>query len=104
MKQVVRRSTSLILSLAFVAVAWLAFLQRQAIYDWWRLRGYTPPARISALADQTTMNASTRRLFYVYHPELDDAATFNNHCREKSEQTIVLGCYVSNRGIYLFDV
>jgi hypothetical protein len=104
MKQVWRRSIRLVVSLALLAALWAAYVERQSLYDWWRLRGYTPPATISVLADRTTMNDGTRRLFYVYHPELDDAATFNAHCRENSEQTIVLGCYISLRGIYLFDV
>lgn len=81
----------------------LGWFQRNAVYDWWRLRDYTPSAEVVALADKTTMNDSSRRLFYVYHPSLDDRATFNTHCTN-SEQTIVLGCYIQHQGIYLYDV
>lgn len=75
----------------------------QQIDDWLKLRGYTPSPLIAALATDTTMNDSSRRLFYVQHPELADKTTFNTHCRE-NEQTIVLGCFISGRGIFLLDV
>ena len=48
------------------------------------------------------MNSSSRRLFYVYHPELDDREAFRSHCGH--EQTIVLGCFVEPEGIYIYDV
>lgn len=85
---------------AATAIAWW---QRYAIYDWWRLRGYEPPAKIVQLADETTMVSSTRKLFYAYHPSLESKSTFNTHC-PVGEKTIVLGCYVKNVGIYLYDV
>src|SRR6185295_11567695 len=49
------------------------------------------------------MTPDTRRLFYVYHPVLEDKQAFNSHCTD-SEKTIVLGCYISRTGIYLYDV
>ncbi len=104
MKNTFKRVSSLVFSLVLLGAVVFVWLQRIAIYDWWRLRGYTAPTAISVLADHTTMNPSTRHLFYVYHPELDDRSTFNDHCRENTEQTIVLGCYVSHNGIYLFDI
>lgn len=78
-------------------------MQRMAVYDWARLRNYQPSPLISGLADRTTMSSSSRRLFYVYHPEVQEKSDFNVSCRE-DEQTIVLGCYVSGRGIYLLDI
>lgn len=76
----------------------------QAISDWARLRNYQPPARVVKLADDTTMTGQTRRLFYVNHPDIGDKQKFNSHCRSTAEQTIVLGCYISNQGIFLLDV
>lgn len=91
---------ALVLLVVTLPVVWM---QRWNIHDSWRLRNYTPPAEIERLATGTTMHDDTRRLFYVYHPTLDDKQAFNDHCRS-SEQTIVLGCYVSGTGIYLFNV
>ncbi len=91
----------LLIVLATVTFAWI---RRQDIYDWARLRNYDPPQQIQQLAFDTTMNNSARKLFYVYHPELNDREEFNNNCRGFGEHTIVLGCYVSNHGIFLFDI
>lgn len=85
------------------ATAWV-WINRQDVYDWFRLRDYTAPPPIAQLATDTTMNDDTRRLFYVQHPELNNRAQFNRHCGGISEATIVLGCYISGQGIYIFDV
>ena len=85
------------------AGAYFVFTNLQEISDWLKLRNYQPPARIVKLADDTTMKDPTRRVFYVNHPELDNKVEFNEHCRQ-TEQSIILGCYIHNRGIYLLDV
>jgi hypothetical protein len=94
---------SLTVSLLFLIAAGTGLWQRQAIYDWIRLRGYEPPAHIIALADATTMNDHGKHLFYVHHPSLEDKAAFNVHCTN-TESSIVLGCYVEHQGIYIYDV
>ncbi len=92
----------LLTSLVIVAVG---LWQAQNIVDWWRLRGYTPPAAISALADRTAMTAFGRHLFYVNRPQILEGDAFNDQCRSAAEQSIVLGCYISgDRGIFLFGV
>lgn len=92
-----------LLALLPAAVILLLWTQRYDVVDWFRLRGYEAPARIAALADQATMTETGRRLFYVNHPELNDKVAFNDNCTI-SEQSIVLGCYINNTGIFLFDV
>lgn len=99
-----KRLLSYILSLVLLAGVLVAWVQRDAIFDTWRLRNYTPPAAVSQLADVTTMTPDARRLFYVYQPDIiDDKATFNGHCTA-TEQTIVLGCYILRDGIYLYNI
>lgn len=96
-----------ILLAAVAAFSVVVIMRFQNILDYFALRGYTPPVRISQLADATTMNPSTRRVFYINHPELNDKKTFKERCQDRShvtEQSIVLGCYVSHKGIFLLDV
>jgi hypothetical protein len=81
----------------------LGILNYQHIYDWWQLRHYNPDPRIVRLADETTMNSDTRKVFYVNHPQLDNNQEFNKHC-QSPEKTIVLGCFIDKQGIYLLDV
>lgn len=99
-----KRFFSYAVSLLLLGVTAAAWIQQDALFDAWRLRGYTPPATVSKLADVTTMTDRSRRLFYAYHPAvLDDKATFSTHCTA-TEQTIVLGCYIKRDGIYLYSV
>lgn len=91
------------LALLLIGGLLIGWVQRDAIYDAWRLHGYQAPAQVAHLADATTMNDKTRRLFYVYRPSLEDKGSFNGHCNN-TEQTIVLGCYIEHQGIYLYNV
>jgi hypothetical protein len=86
-----------------VAMPVLVIWQHQAVYDSFRLRGYVAPDKVVQLATDTGMRDLTRRIFYVYHPSIEDKAPFNKNCKS-SEQTIVLGCYVDGKGIYLLSV
>lgn len=99
-----KRVFSYIATFLLLGITVTAWVQRDALFDAWRLRDYTAPAEVSKLADVTTMTDDSRRLFYVYRPAiLDDKATFSTHCTA-TEQTIVLGCYIQRDGIYLYNV
>ncbi|MDB5164060.1 MAG: hypothetical protein JWS12_678 [Candidatus Saccharibacteria bacterium] len=99
-----KRTGSLTSTMLFLAVLAGFLWQRQNIFDWWRLRNYQAPARVASLAADTTMSGYGQKLFYVNHPDIESNKTiFNQHC-SVSEQTIVLGCFVSGQGIYLYDV
>jgi len=99
------------LALTFVLLAWVAAVgliaaNRQNILDWWKLRQYRPPAAVSALASQDTMNAYGRKIFYVNHPSIEAKTAFAASCpKNGGEQTIVLGCYhPGESGIFLLSV
>lgn len=98
-----KRILAPLFSLLCVLIAATLFFKQDAIYDMWRLYGYQAPAEIAALADATTMKNDARRLFYVYRPQLEDRSSFNQYC-VNAEQTIVLGCYIEYKGIYLYRV
>jgi hypothetical protein len=98
-----RRLSSLILLLVLLGAIALVWWQRFAVYDYFRLRNYRPPAAVAALADHTTMTNSARHIFYVYHPEIDERDAFNQHCALR-EKNIVLGCYIMAEGIFIHNV
>jgi uncharacterized protein YukE len=95
----------LIILLVLLAAATTGFVCRQRLFDWWRLRDYTPSSAVVQLANEDTMNSYTRHVFYVNHPELlSTVAAFRQVCPE-DEEDIVLGCYHSGQnGIFLFNV
>jgi len=91
--------------LILVLLLGLAWNKHQALQDWWKLRGYTPPTAVVQLASDDTMNAYTRHLFYLNKPQLPATVTaFRKVCPE-NEDTIVLGCYHPVQdGIYIYAV
>lgn len=101
-----RRVFAGFITLAVLALLMFGLLNAQAIEDWLRLRNYTPPPEIAAIAKADTMTEDAKRIFYVTHPDLiDQANNFRKAC-PSFEQTIVLGCYVSgfSSAIYIYDV
>ncbi len=76
------------------------------IYDWWRLRSYDPSAEIVAIVKKTDMTDDAKKYFYVAHPQITNRSTFNEKCRQGNLQefSIILGCYISYDGIYVYRV
>src|SRR4051812_41367162 len=70
----------LIVLLALLALTAVLTLNRQQVFDWLKLRGYTAPAPIAQLATQDTMTDSARRIFYVNAPILNSKASFADNC------------------------
>ncbi|MBP7018143.1 hypothetical protein KBB17_01435 [Candidatus Saccharibacteria bacterium] len=72
------------------------------LYDWYKLRDYTPSVEVTKLADDSYMTDSARKVFYVHDPKINDKVEFNQNC-PFAERTFVLGCY-TGANIYLLDV
>lgn len=100
-----RRLFGIGLIFVVLAASLLVWDKQQSIADWWKLRGYTPPAKVVDLASVDTMTAKAKHILYVNHPQLVASPTsFRQDCTV-NEQTIVLGCYHSGQnGIYVFSV
>jgi hypothetical protein len=79
--------------------------QLQTLADWWKLRGYTAPADIVQLANDTAMTSTARHLYYLNHPAVEDKSSFAKVCPSDGEKSIVLGCYKGGEnGIYILSV
>lgn len=89
--------------IVIIVGAYAGWYFKWSIFDWYRLLNYKPAPNISALAQETTMTPYAKRLFYAYHPQLDNAKQFNSKCNVKP-QVIVLGCTVLGQGIYIYNV
>ncbi|GAC1499671.1 MAG: hypothetical protein NVS1B10_02640 [Candidatus Saccharimonadales bacterium] len=95
-----------ILSILIIGGVGAAYVNRQYLLDWYKLRNYHPPIEIAQLATQDSMTDYGRKIFYVNHAALTDRTVFPKHCPNNGgEQSIVMGCYRSNQaGIYLLAV
>ncbi len=83
-----------------IAVVILGIRFTQDLEDWSRLLHYQPSLEIAKLATDTTMTDTARRLFYVNQPTIEARKLSLNLCKS-SEHTIILGCYVPSKGIFL---
>lgn len=91
-------------ALVLLTLPIFGWLKRYDIYDFARLRNYSPPSNVAELADHTTMKAKTRDLFYVNKPQIEDRTTFSQNCNQDREETIILGCFISLRGVFIYNV
>lgn len=55
------------------------------------------------MADETTMTDKARKIFYANRPRFDDKAAFQRDCTVE-EQSIILGCYIDQKGIFVLRV
>jgi hypothetical protein len=83
-----------------VAIVIIGTKCTQEFQDWSKLLTYQPSSEIARLATTTTMTDTARRLFYVNQPTIETRKLSLNLCKS-SEHTIVLGCYVVSKGIFL---
>ncbi|MDQ3158760.1 MAG: hypothetical protein M3P98_01305 [bacterium] len=75
---------------------------REQISDWQRLRSYEPPISIQRLSDNIDFTEKGERLFYLGQPVIiADPTTFNKNC-DIDEFSIILGCFVDDKNIYIF--
>lgn len=81
--------TSIVLLIAFGALAW----NWQGIRDHFALSGFTPTAEIQQIAATDTMTQRGKELFFAAHPEIYDRSQFSLHCPRPEAGTNVLGCY-----------
>lgn len=99
----IARVISVGVSFAIIAGSVFVVQNRQAVQDWIALQTYTPTAQIKSLATNATFTPHGRQLFYASHPSIDNQGAFNQHCTNRDEQSIVLGCY-SRSFIYIYNV
>ncbi len=97
-----RRFASLFVTIILIGAILFTWFAREDIYDWWVLRNYTPPQEVETLANETTMTTHARRIFYVNRPDIAQASQFNQACSQ--ETSIVIGCYIPGKGIYIFNI
>ncbi len=86
-----------------VVIAIVGFKYTQDLQDWVKLLRYQPPQQIARLATVTSMTDTGKRLFYINTPQIEARKSALNLCKN-TEHTVVLGCYVTGKGIFLQSV
>jgi len=97
------KAIGLLFSLVVLVGSASLYIFRQDVLDYIALRDYEPSPAIVRLATAASLSDNGRRLFYIHDPALLDKTSFQGVCGN-DEETIVLGCYITNDRIYVFDV
>ncbi len=99
-KRFVSIASTIGIILAFVWV----FFNYQHVIDTVVEANFKPSQGVSQIADEIQFTDKGRKLFMAAQPQLDDRSTFNKHCEKKSEQTVILGCYIGPQHIYIYNI
>jgi hypothetical protein len=79
--------------------------QGKYVKDSVQLARYTPPPEVAALAKQANMSEDGRRAFYLTTPTIEAKKVGLKFCEKKgAEKTVILGCFVSSKGIFIQKV
>jgi hypothetical protein len=90
---------------AIVPAVLLLRWQGKFVSDSVQLARYTPPPEVAALAQQANMSEDGRRAFYLTTPTIEAKKVGLKLCDSHStEKTVILGCYVSSKGIFIQKV
>ena len=82
-----------------IVVAW----RWEWIYDWYRGISYQPSAEMATIRTKLKLTGQGEFIFNAAQPELNDAADFNENCRQDETEVAVLGCYTLGN-IYVYDI
>jgi hypothetical protein len=86
---------------AMLLIRW----QGKFITDSVKLAGYNPPPEVAAIAQQANMSDLGRRAFYLTTPKIEARKVGLKLCdSHNTKKTVILGCYVSNKGIFIQKV
>ncbi len=94
---------ALIISVALIAAAGWAILNRQLVRDTVAVMMYQPSQEILAINERVGLTDKGEFSFYSAEPEVAGADTFNEDCPRQEPDSPILGCYVNGR-VFIFDI
>jgi len=94
---------ALIFSAAILGFASWLFVNQRFVADQLSVWAYSAPENIQKIEERVDFTGKGRFYFYVTHPEVASADTFNQDCPRQETNSPILGCYVAGR-IFIFDI
>ncbi|MEI7689571.1 MAG: hypothetical protein WCI79_01225 [Candidatus Saccharibacteria bacterium] len=98
-----RLRASSIIGVIIVALAVVAFLNRQFIIDQITVWQFKPADGVLSLVERSGMNSQGQFLYLASQPTLDNATDFNAACSRTELVTSILGCYNGGK-IYIYNI
>lgn len=90
--------------LGLIVVLVLLIFNYQTVVDQIVVQQFRPSESVNKIMSDIQLTNKGQTTFLAAQPELNSRDTFNKHCEKKSEQTVILGCYVGPQHIYIYDV
>ena len=81
--------------LILIILTVVIILNRTWLVDWYHNISYQPSAEMAAIRDRIALTDQGTFLFNATTPELNEAETFNQICRDDESAVAVLGCYTA---------
>lgn len=102
-KSTIQGAISAIFIMGMIASAIILGSNYQTIYDHFAAQNYKPSPEVDKILDKISLTDNAKRTFFATDPQVESSETFNQNCRNNSEQTTILGCYSADR-IHIYDV
>ena len=102
-KKIWKAFFSLIFLVLLGAGAFFAISNSHNIRDYFAAQNYKPTAEIEKITKKIKPTAFAKNIFYASNPQVENSDEFNQNCRNREEDSAILGCYKSGR-IHVFDV
>ena len=93
----------LIVIVLAVASLFFAFSNQHVIRDYFAAQKYKPDVEISKIENRIKPTTTAKTVFYASNPRVEDSEEFNKNCKNREEDSAILGCYKSGE-IHLYDV
>ena len=98
-----KRVVIFIIAILITTLVIVAILNRVWIGDFIRGLGYEPTSEMLRIRASLNLTDYGRLVFNASRPELSERETFNQHCRERTNENAILGCY-DYTDIYIYNI
>lgn len=102
-KKIWKAFFSLIFLVLLGAGAFFTISNSHNIRDYFAAQNYKPTTEIEKITKKIKPTAFAKNIFYASNPQVENSDEFNQNCRNREEDSAVLGCYKSGQ-IHVFDV
>ncbi len=98
------RLTALTMIVAVLGSSVWALLNFQNVVDRFVVATYKPSSHIQDIADTVQFTDEGQFYFFAAQPALNDRQEFNQNCKSRDRESIILGCYISPQHIFIFNI
>ena len=85
------------------SAAFFVLSNQRGIRDYFTAQNYKPDSEILKTENKIKPTTNAKTIFYASNPKVEDSEEFNKNCKNREEDSAILGCYKSGE-IHLYDV